>query len=164
MLVVLRHGRAESFSEDDHDRRLTDRGRRDATAAGEWLEAQGLAPSYAFVSSAVRARDTWEAAVQGAGWTLRGDVQDAVYSADPDSATDVLRTAPSGAEVVLYVGHNPTAASLAHLLDDGTPDVEAFRSLSEGFPPAAVAVLDVEVPWADLGPGTAHLRAFHGQG
>ena len=39
LLVVVRHGRAESFAEEDHARRLTERGRRDAAALGEWLAA-----------------------------------------------------------------------------------------------------------------------------
>ena len=36
--------------------------------------------------------------------------------------------------MVLFVGHNPTAASLAHLLDDGDAEPEAFREMSTGFP------------------------------
>ena len=74
---------------------------------------------------------------------------------------DVLRGAPEDAAVVAYVGHNPTAASLAHVLDDGEPDPAAFRAISAGFPAAAMAVLEVAVPWADLDAGTAHLLDFH---
>ena len=48
--------------------------------------------------------------------------------------------------MVMFVGHNPTAASLAHLLDDGDPDPDAFRAMSAGFPPAALAVLEVPRP------------------
>ena len=62
---------------------------------------------------------------------------------------------------MLYVGHNPTAASLAHLLDDGDPDPDAFRAMSAGFPTAALAVLEVPVPWAELAAATGHLIAFH---
>ena len=51
---------------------------------------------------------------------------------------------------MVFVGHNPTTAYLAHLLDDGTPDPDAFRAMSEGFPAAALAVLEVHVDWADL--------------
>jgi phosphohistidine phosphatase len=161
VLVVLRHGRAESFAAEDHQRRLTDRGRASALAAGRWLAQEGLVPTYALVSSARRTQATWTAVAQGAGTSLAPQVQDAAYTANADTAVDLLRAAPEDAEVVVYVGHNPTAATLAHLLDDGEPDPDAFRSLSSGFPPAALAVLEVPVPWADLAAGTSHLAAFH---
>ncbi len=161
LLVILRHGKAESFAEEDHRRRLTDRGRRASLAAGQWLAEQGIVPTHAFVSSAVRTRETWEAVVEGSGSSAEARIEDAVYSADADTALDVLRTAPADARVVLYVGHNPTAASLAHLLDDGDPEPNAFRAIARGFPPGAVAVLEVGVPWAELGSATGHLVAFH---
>ncbi len=157
----MRHGKAEAFAAEDHLRRLTDRGRRQATAAGEWLAEQGIVPTEAFVSSATRTRQTWRALVAGSGTPAEARVEDAVYSADADSALDVLREAPADSEVVLYVGHNPTAASLAHLLDDGDPEPEAFRAMSAGFPTAAIAVLEIAVPWAEMGPATGHLIAFH---
>ncbi len=157
----MRHGKAEAFAAEDHRRRLTDRGHRQSTAAGAWLAAQGIVPTEAFVSSATRTRQTWEALVAGSGTPAEARVEDAVYSADADSALDVLREAPADAEVVLYVGHNPTAASLAHLLDDGDPEPEAFRAMSAGFSTASIAVLEIAVPWSELDAATGHLVAFH---
>ena len=88
-------------------------------------------------------------------------IDDAIYTAGPESALDILRGAPEDAEVVLYVGHNPTAASLAHLLDDGDPDPDAFRAMSAGFPTSAMAVLEVQVPWAELDAASARLVGFY---
>jgi phosphohistidine phosphatase len=161
LLVIMRHGKAEAFAAEDHRRRLTARGRLQSTAAGEWLAEQGMVPTEAFVSSATRTRQTWKALAASSGTPAEARVEDAVYAADADSALDVLREAPAAAEVVLYVGHNPTAASLAHLLDDGDPDPEAFRAMSAGFPTAAMAVLEIGVPWAQVGAATGHLVAFH---
>ena len=161
LLVVVRHGKAEAFAEEDHLRRLTARGRREASGAGQWLAEQGIVPTVAYVSSATRTRQTWDALVTGGGFTAEPRIEDAVYSADTDTAVDVLSTAPDDADVVLYVGHNPTAASLVHLLDDGDPDPAAFRSLTGGFPTGAVAVLEIFVPWSDLALGTGRLVAFH---
>jgi len=124
-----------------------------------------LAPTHAFVSSAVRALATWERVAHGARSTAEVFVEDGLYTAGPDSVLDSLRTAPEDASVLMYVGHNPTAASLAHVLDDGEPDPAAFRAMSEGYPTAAMAVLEVGVAWADLNAATARLIAFHvGQG
>ena len=88
-------------------------------------------------------------------------IEDAAYTADTDTAVDLLRTAPADARMVIFVGHNPTAASLVHHLDDGDPDPDAFRAMARGFPPGALAVLEVAVPWSELGAATGHLAAFH---
>ncbi len=159
--MVMRHARAESFADGDHRRRLTDRGRRDAVEAGRWLAAAGLLPEAAFVSSAERSQATWRAVADGAHSEVEAHIDDGLYTAGPDAVVEVLRTA-ADAGVVLFVGHNPTAASLAHVLDDGDPEPEAFRMMSEEFPPAAMAVLDVPGPWTELDIASARLVAFHG--
>ena len=157
----MRHGKAEQFAAEDHLRRLTERGAREVYGAGEWLAEQGFSPTHAFVSSSVRTQDTWEGLVAATGSSVAPVVDDAIYTAGPDSAIDILRSTPPDAEVVLYVGHNPTAASVAHLLDDGDADPDAFRAMSAGFPPAALAVLEVLSPWADLEAASARLVAFY---
>lgn len=165
-LVVIRHAKAESFASEDHTRVLTDRGRRDAVEAGLWLAGEGVVPDHAFVSSAARTVATWESLVHGLGTAgsqaaAEVCVEDALYTAGPEQALEVLRTAPLDAACVAYVGHNPTAAYLAHLLDSGDPDPAAFRDMSEGYPTAAVTVLDVAVPWDRLDEGSARIVAFH---
>ena len=157
----MRHARAESFAEQDQDRVLTSRGRADAVEAGEWLASRGYVPTHAFVSSAQRAVSTWEALAAGSGSHAEPSVEGALYTGDPIGVLESLRTAPEHATVVAYVGHNPTAASLAHLLDGGQPDEDAFRGISEGFPPAGVAVLEVGTPWSSLDAAGARLVDFH---
>ena len=48
------------------------------------------------------------------------------------------------------VGHNPTMAYLAQLLDDGTGDEEAGRQMATGFPTGALARFAVTGPWIEL--------------
>ena len=161
LLVILRHSKAEPFAAEDHQRRLTERGRRASVADGEWLATKGIVPTHAFVSSAVRARETWDGVAEGSGSAAEPRIEDTAYTADTDTAVDLLRTAPADAQIVIFVGHNPTAASLVHHLDDGDPVPDAFRALARGFPPGALAVLELAVPWSELGNATAHLAAFH---
>ena len=157
--MVVRHGKAEQYGDDDHRRQLTDRGRREARAAGEWLAAGGHVPTDAIVSSATRTRETWDALVLGSGTRAHAEVTDAAYAADAETALTLLRGAPEDAAVLAFVGHNPTVSSLVHLLDSGQPDAAAFRALSFGLPTSGVAVLEVPVAWADLELGTARLVA-----
>lgn len=157
----MRHAKAEGFAAVDHARMLTDRGRRDAVEAGLWLAGQGIEPDHVFVSSAARTVGTWDAVSRGLRSAAEVVVDEGLYSASPEYVLDLLTSVPVDAATVMVVGHNPTVAYVAHVLDDGTPDEDAFREMSEGYPTAALTVLEVEPEWADLAEGGAHIAAFH---
>jgi phosphohistidine phosphatase len=157
----MRHAKAEAVAASDRQRRLTDRGHRDAAEAGRWARAAGVVPDHAFVSTATRAHETWDSFASGAGLDVRPNLDSALYSAGPDSAIEVLRTAPAAARTVMILGHNPTMAHLVHLLDDGSADPDAFTEISAGFPTSALAVLEVTRGWADLEIAGARIAAFH---
>ena len=164
LLVLLRHAQAETYAASDHERVLTDRGRRDATALGRWLAdalGPGRRPAAAVVSDAARARETWELVTDAAGWRLAVQPQRAVYEAGTEALLDLLRGVDPRAGTVVVVGHNPTVGSLVHLLDDGTGDSGALAASVAGHPTAGAALLEVGTPWGDLRHAGAVLRAFH---
>jgi phosphohistidine phosphatase len=162
-LVVMRHAKAEHSASTDHARALAERGLGDAEAAGRWMREHGIAPDVALVSDALRTQQTWEQVAAGAGWETDVVVlSDALYAAGTDSAFDLVRDTAPDVRTLVVIGHNPTVGSLAELVDDGEGDTEATTTmLTRGFPTSAVAVFAVEGDWADLGPGTARLEAFH---
>src|SRR4051812_15067454 len=157
----MRHAKAEPFATTDHERRLTDRGRAGARAAGRWLREEGLVPDHVVVSSALRARETWEEVAEAAAFEpSAATFEDGVFNGGPGVGLDVLHGLPEEAVTVLFIGHNPTAAYLCHFLDDGEGDPEATSGLLRGFPPGAVAVLDVRTAWSELGPETGRLVRY----
>lgn len=160
-LVLMRHARAEDAGASDSLRQLSSSGRRDAAAAGRWLAARGLRPDHALVSSAVRTRQTWEQLCVGAGWSLEPELDRGMYEAGTEAALDLVRLVASEVSTLVVVGHNPTVASLAQLLDDGEGDQEAAMGLLTGYPTAAITVYAVDTAWADLGEQTATVRAHH---
>jgi phosphohistidine phosphatase len=158
---VVRHAKAEQAGDTDHARRLLERGRTDAAAAGQWLAGQGVVPDHALVSAAPRARETWEALAAGAGWSVEPNLDEGLYTAGTDTALDLIRGIPAEAAVLVVVGHNPTMAHLAQLLDDGEGDPGACTAMASGFPTSAVAVFEYDGAWADLDLTSARLVAFH---
>jgi phosphohistidine phosphatase len=161
-LIVLRHAKAEPFAASDLSRTLTDRGVASARDVGAHLREHDTLPEYAVVSSAVRTRETWDAVVQTSGLVgCQVSFDDAVFTGSPDVVIEALRAAPEDAGTVIFVGHNPTAAYLCHYLDNGDGETEAVSELLQGFPPAAVAVLEVSVPWADLGAETGRVVGYY---
>ena len=72
-----------------------------------------------------------------------------------------MREVEKGITSVMVVGHNPTMASLAAILDDGEGDEEAGNEMALGFPTSAVAVFEYDGDWDDLDEASASVVAFH---
>ena len=161
VIVVIRHAKAEQAGPTDFERELAPRGRQDAAALGSWLAGQGVVADHAVVSAATRTQQTWAEVAGGAGWTIEAEVDRGLYAAGPETALDVLRTAPDEARTLVVIGHNPTVAYLAQLLDDGEGDVVATNQMMIGYPTGAVTLLSYAGSWADLDEGTASVTAFH---
>lgn len=145
----MRHAKAEPSAPSDFDRELTERGHRDASAAGRWLGAQGVLPTHVLVSSAARTRQTWEDVALGAEWPLDLAVyDDGLYSASTMTVLDAVEPLDG---TVLVIGHNPTVAGLVQHLDDGASD---FLVLD--YPTSAVTVLEAD----SLEPASARITGF----
>jgi len=160
-LVVLRHGKAEPGGETDAQRELAQRGWDDALEAGRWLADSGVVPDAALVSSARRTRSTWLALVEGGSFEAEATYSDSLYTAGPETALDLVRETSEDADTLVVVGHNPTMAYLAQLLDDGSGDEAAGREMATGFPTSALAVFAVPGLWSELDLASASLVAFH---
>lgn len=160
-LVVVRHARASQDGSSDIERRLEPEGQRAALEAGRWLATLGVSADAALVSAARRAVGTWEALSEGAGWSVAPAVDRALYHADPETALDLIRLVLDDVPTVVVVGHNPTVATLAQLLDAGDGDPTAGAAMAGGgFPAGSVAVFRYAGSWADLAWATADLVAY----
>lgn len=157
-LVLLRHAKALDGAP-DQQRPLAPQGLADARRAGRWLAQAGIFPARVVLSPARRAVQTWEEAVREIGSVETITVDARLYANTPERVLDVVRDLPHGVHVVAVVGHNPSLGELAASLDDGTGAAAARASVADGFPTAAVAVLDVAVEWASVEVGGARLRA-----
>jgi phosphohistidine phosphatase len=158
---VIRHAKAEPYAAHDIDRSLTERGLADAAAAGRWLAEQGVTADVAVVSAATRTRQTWAALAAAAGWQVAPEVERSLYGADEREVLDRLSALEESATTAVVVGHNPTMHALAAAVDDGEGDADGRARLASSYPTSAVSVFDLDRAWADLGAGTARLRAFH---
>ncbi len=160
-LVVMRHAKAEPHGDSDAERELAAKGYADALEAGRWLADRDFLPDAALVSSARRTATTWLAVAEGGSFEAAVTLSESLYLAGPETALDLVRETPSDVTSLIVVGHNPTAAYLAQLLDDGTGDVEAGNEMATGFPTSALARFEVAGTWRDLDLASARLVAFH---
>ncbi len=159
-LVIVRHAKAEQFAPSDIERVLSPRGRADAAALGGWLAGQDITPDMSYVSSAARTRETWAAIAEGADWALEPQIDGALYGTDEDGVLELVQTTDDGINTIIVVGHNPTMAMVAQLLDDG--DGTATGAVEMGtFPTGTAAVFEVAGSWSEVVAGTARLEQFH---
>ena len=100
MIWFLRHGDAEDTTP-DFDRRLTDKGERQASAAGAALKALGVELDLCLTSPRVRARDTAVLACETLG-AAEPTIEERLSGGFFD-ALDLT----AGLDEVLLVGHEP---------------------------------------------------------
>ncbi|RCV53652.1 SixA phosphatase family protein [Marinitenerispora sediminis] len=146
-LVILRHADAEHIGTTaDMDRELTDEGRARAAAAGELLTREGVLPDHVICSPARRTRQTLDLVAARLPTRPTVEYEPAAYTADPDEMLELISRVDTGVRTLLVVGHNPTMAQLALAFTDSAAAVS--------FPPASIAVVDLEVGWLYAAPGT----------
>jgi phosphohistidine phosphatase len=152
-LLLLRHAKTERGAGGrDHDRELTDRGRRDAALIGRFLARAGLAPELVVSSTATRARDTARLAIEAGRWRAELRESAALYDSSIEHALDVVRDLDDRVSTVVMVGHEPTWSALASILVGGG----RLR-----LPTAGLALLELGVDsWSETTPGSAELRSL----
>jgi phosphohistidine phosphatase len=158
-LVVIRHAKAGEAPR-DIERPLTDRGRRDAAAIGNWLKEQGVVPDRVVVSPAERAIQTWSAASAHLEHAPHPLIDERIYENTVDLLLDIVSETPDDIRSLVLVGHNPAFAALAYELDDERGDADVRREMHAAFPTSAVAVFDLAGPWSAVAADAGTLTAF----
>ncbi|WP_372593223.1 histidine phosphatase family protein [Actinotalea sp.] len=158
-LVLLRHAKAESHGDRaDELRALALAGRRQSGDVGLRLVTSGLLPERVLVSSAVRARQTWDLVRSSLGDVPdpEVDVSDELYDAGPRGVIELMATVDERIATLLVVGHEPTMSMTGALLADVHGSSAGLATLHTGLPTAGFAVLDVP-SWSAIGPSACRL-------
>lgn len=159
-LVLVRHAKAATpDGVPDHDRPLTERGRRDALEVGRWLRSLGLSPQVALVSGASRAQETFRLLAAELDEQPEARITEDAYYAGAGELLELVRALPAATASALLVAHNPGIGMLASLLDDGRSSADGVAGLQGGYPTSAVTVFELSGDWAELDPGAARLTA-----
>lgn len=155
-LMLLRHAKTENDAPSgrDEDRRLDDRGRKDAAEIGGFIASHPPFPDAVLVSPAVRAHQTWElafAAMKDRVPSPRVELVPDIYGAEPGQLLQCIRDASaSDPQHLLVVGHNPGMHELALALTEGG-DAAGRRALADNLPTSGLAIFDFATDdWNDV--------------
>lgn len=148
-LILYRHAKSEPHAADeggDRRRRLTARGRRDAEAMGRFLAAVGPMPEDAVISPALRARESFDLALDSGSWACTVREAESLYSGGIDGLLEEIRCEPPTTGTMIAVGHEPTFSEAAGVILGGAHLV---------FATAGMACIELG-SWEDAGrrPGT----------
>jgi phosphohistidine phosphatase len=148
-LILLRHAKSDwTVNTADIDRPLAKRGRRQAPEAGAWLAANVDSIDLAVVSTATRARTTWELAAAELDAPPRTRIDDRVYAASDEELLAVVRDLPDDVDTAVLVGHNPGLEDLVLLL----------TGASARMTTSALAVVTISGSWSSAMPHASALR------
>ena len=160
-LMLLRHAKSDwSGGQRDHDRALAPRGKRAAPLIGAYMAQHDLVPDRVLVSTAKRAKETWALVKDTWRASPPMDLDERIYEATAKQLLEVVRQAGADIRSLLMIGHNPGFEELAQLLTDSRSK-EPRRRLTEKFPTAALAVIDLPIEhWDAVAPHAGSLERF----
>lgn len=164
-LLLLRHAKSDwSKDIDDHDRALSERGRKAAPEMARYMQSNDYLPEAVLCSTARRTKDTLELLLSA--WIKKPPVrfERGLYLSEWPALLATLKKAPAQVSPLLLVGHNPGIEQLAIALARQPNDAAErarLKRLTQKFPTAALAVLDFEIQsWRNLKPGFGQLADY----
>ncbi len=150
-LYILRHSKTnhESPTGRDFDRTLAERGVCDAELLGEFMSAIEPQPQLIISSSAVRARETTDAANLQVQAETRFEPR--IYEASTSTLVDIVSEIPINVGCAMLVGHNPGFEGL----------VEYLTGEAIAMPTSALAIVESECEhWNSIPRHECTLRGF----
>lgn len=146
-LTLFRHAKTERDSDTgrDFDRRLAERGLKDAPRMGEEIRKLGLDYDLVLSSPAARAAET----ATLAGLSPRYDER--IYDASAGELLAIVQEADDGSDRLMMVGHNPGFERLAS------------RLLGQAVEMPTGSLMEIAIPvdqWREAGDGGGRLVSF----
>jgi phosphohistidine phosphatase len=160
-LYLLRHANAAFGGPEltDHDRALNQAGERAALLVGQYLAQLLVRLDLVLCSSALRTRQTWQLVASCLRQPPDAQVEKTLYLCGPRALQQYIRRLPDEAGSAMIVGHNPDVHQAA-LFYSGSGDGDLLARLQLDYPPAGLAVLQFERPWAELRRHTGRLQCY----
>ena len=154
-VVIVRHAKAVSYGyEDDFNRNLTERGKKDAAKISSELKQRGIKADIMISSPAKRALKTAHIFAENLGFDKNRitEVRDIYRGMTTSKFLKLIHELCESAETVFFFGHNPTFHYFADNL---------LKDLVSDMPTCSTVGIDFDVArWEDLEVRNGE-KAFH---
>ncbi|CAN8139477.1 histidine phosphatase family protein [Thiomicrorhabdus sp. 6S2-11] len=153
-LLLVRHAKSDwrEPEQQDIDRPLSEKGKKNAKKVGRWLRECNLMPDLILVSPAKRAQQTFKRICNEC--PCLSETVDALYMAELDDLKQVLASTEAH-DRIMIIGHNPGLEKLYGFLHND-PLVDDIHL----FPTASIAHFILPEDWQNLEAGDGKLQQF----
>lgn len=160
-LYLMRHGNAGlgSAEQSDHDRALNQEGERATLLVGRYLAQISARLDLVLCSSALRTQQTWEGMASCLQNPPHVRFERTLYLCGAQAMQQCIRALPNEADAVMILAHNPDLHEIA-LYYAGMGDEDLMAKLQVDYPPAGLAALHFDEPWAGLHKHAGHLKFY----
>lgn len=156
-LYIVRHAKSSWADPDQNDfeRPLNDRGKRDAPRMGKRLKEKGIAPDVLITSPAKRAKSTAKRIAKVLEYPKEKIVSvRKLYHASEEEILTVVQSLKEKHDHVMMVGHNPGLTDFVNALIDQSTDIDNMPTCG------IVAVSFPATLWKDVNWGKGHFLFF----
>ena len=162
-LYLMRHGKSEKPKKKNKDvlRPLEKRGRKDVKKIRKLMRKQHIRPDLILCSPSLRTVETLKKLKKAFPPTEVVFI-DALYMADADEIMHILHQIAPEKHDVLLIGHNPGLQDFLTQIEKSGNErpKNGSHRVSEGFPTAALACLELTRTWPFLSDQSARLMNF----
>jgi len=162
-LILLRHSKAGQTNKkilDDHERTLTEKGRDLCENIASYMKNNNYNPDLIISSSSIRTVETSELIIESANLSSKLIVEQKLYLAHQNELFKTVQNIDESIETAMIVAHNPGIQNFSIELS-GSGDKKLFRKMRGSFPPASMAVFDInEDHWFNTSTQSGHLVDF----
>ena len=150
-IILFRHGKSDwdAIYDKDHNRPLSKRGIKAAKKMGNYLKQINQIPDVVISSSAIRAKNTAELAMNSGGWKSIFYIEPRIYGGSSEELLSIVQKINKKIKTVCLVGHEPICSSFISLC--------TFHS--QRFTTASMAKIDFEFKeWSEINFGKGILN------
>ena len=143
-VILLRHGKSDWNApfRNDHERPLALRGIKAAKKMGRYLSNIDQVPGLTMSSTALRARNTAELAINAGKWSSDLVLEKKIYESSVETLKSIITKQNDEYDSICLVGHEPTFSSFIERCND---------SIWSRFPTASMARIDFNInSWCDI--------------
>tara|TARA_Y100001934_G_C12332329_1_gene765766 strand:- start:829 stop:1326 length:498 start_codon:yes stop_codon:yes gene_type:complete len=143
-IILFRHGKSDwnANYESDHNRPVSKRGTKAAKKMGRYLSNIDQVPDLIISSTALRARNTAEIAINAGKWSSKLVLEKQIYESNVETLISIISKQSNEYNSICLVGHEPTFSSFIERCNNST---------WSRFPTASMAQINFNInSWYDI--------------
>ena len=143
-IILFRHGKSDWNANyaSDHERPVSKRGIKAAKKMGRYLSNIDQVPGLIISSTALRARNTAELAINAGKWSSDLVLEKKIYESSVDTLKSIITKQNDEYNSICLVGHEPTFSSFIERCNN---------AVWSRFPTASMARIDFNInSWYDV--------------